>query len=118
MACFELSTSRCAMRRLSRFGYANCSLVGPMAHSSLSGGARSAGSSTRGRAMSPWSVQSSYDLSASLDPGDEYDCEIGIPAGFAISQSRKAPVTISLQIVTLGIEDRVIVQDIKRQIAV
>jgi hypothetical protein len=60
----------------------------------------------------------SYDLDTSLDPGEEYDCEIGIPAGFAISQSRTAPVTISLKMVTLGIEERVIVQDIKRQIAV
>ena|SRR5882672_3570746 len=66
----------------------------------------------------PWSVQSSYDLATSLDPGEEYDCEIGIPAGCAISQSRKAPVTISLKMVTLGIEERVVVQDIKRQIAV
>jgi hypothetical protein len=33
----------------------------------------------------PWNIQSSYDLNTSLDPGEEYDCEIGIPAGFAIS---------------------------------
>jgi hypothetical protein len=62
------------------------------------------------------SRQSSYDLATSLDPGEEYDCELGIPAGFAISQSRTTPVTISLRLVTLGIEERVVVQDIKRQI--
>jgi hypothetical protein len=66
----------------------------------------------------PWDIRASYDLDTSLDPGEEYDCEIGIPAGFAISQSRKAPVTISLKMVTLGIEERIIVQDIKRQIAI
>jgi hypothetical protein len=66
----------------------------------------------------PWDIQSSYDLATSLDPGKEYDCEIGIPAGFAISQSRTTPVTISLKMVTLGIEERVVVQDIKRQIAI
>jgi hypothetical protein len=64
----------------------------------------------------PWDVRSSYDLDTSLDPGEEYDCEIGIPAGFAISQSRKAPVTISVKLVTLGNDERVIVQDIRRQI--
>jgi hypothetical protein len=66
----------------------------------------------------PWDVQSSYDLDTTLDPGEEYDCEIGIPAGFAISRSRTTPVTISLKMLTLGIEERAIVQDIKRQIAV
>jgi hypothetical protein len=66
----------------------------------------------------PWDVQSKYDLETTLDPGEEYSCEIGIPAGFAISQSRTTPVTISLKMLTLGMEERVIVQDIKRQIAV
>ncbi|MET4258239.1 hypothetical protein ABIC09_003181 [Bradyrhizobium sp. S3.12.5] len=65
----------------------------------------------------PWDIQSRYDLATSLDPGEEYDCEIGIPAGFAISQSRVTPVTISLKMVTLGIEERVVVQDIKRKIS-
>jgi hypothetical protein len=65
----------------------------------------------------PWDVQSKYDLATTLDPGEEYDCEIGIPAGFAVSQSRTTPVTISLKMVTLGIEERVVVQDIRRQIA-
>jgi hypothetical protein len=65
----------------------------------------------------PWDVQSSYDLATSLDPGEEYDCEIGIPAGFAISRSRTTPVTISLRMVTLGVEERVVVQDIKRKIS-
>jgi hypothetical protein len=65
----------------------------------------------------PWDIRSSYDIATSLDPGEEYDCEIGIPAGFAISQSRATPVTISLRMVTLGIEERVVVQDIKRQIS-
>jgi hypothetical protein len=66
----------------------------------------------------PWDIQSKYDLDTTLDPGEEYDCEIGIPAGFAISRSRTTPVSISLKMLTLGIEERAIVQDIKRQIAV
>jgi hypothetical protein len=66
----------------------------------------------------PRDIQSKYDLDTTLDPGEEYDCEIGIPAGFAISRSRTTPVTISLKMLTLGIEERAIVQDIKRQIAV
>ena len=64
----------------------------------------------------PWSIQSSCDLGTTLDPDEEYDCEIGIPAGFAISASRTTPVTISLRMTTLGIEERVVVQDIKRRI--
>jgi hypothetical protein len=66
----------------------------------------------------PWDIQSKFDLDTTLDPGGEYDCEIGIPAGFAISQSRKTPVTISLKMITLGVEERVVLQDIKRRIAV
>jgi hypothetical protein len=71
-----------------------------------------------GRRYFPWAIQSNYHLDRTLDPGEEYDCQIGIPAGFAISQSRTTPITISLKMLTLGIEERVIVQDIKRQIAV
>ena len=54
----------------------------------------------------------------SLDPGEEYDCEIGIPPGFSISASRKPPVTISVKFTTLGTDERTIVEDIKRKISV
>ena len=57
----------------------------------------------------------SYDLATSLDPGEEYDCEIGIPAGFALSQSRTTPFTLSLKMLKLGIEEWIVVQDIKRR---
>lgn len=66
----------------------------------------------------PWSVLASHDLATSINPGEEYDCEIGIPAGFAVSRSRTTPITISLRMVTLGIEERVILQDIRRRIAI
>jgi hypothetical protein len=48
--------------------------------------------------------------------GEEYDCEIGIPPGFAISASRKPPVTIAVKLTTLGTEERTLIQDIKRKI--
>jgi hypothetical protein len=69
-------------------------------------------------AKMPWDVQSKYDLDTTLDPGEKYDCETGIPAGFAISRSRATPITISLKMLTLGIEERAIVQVIRRRIAV
>src|SRR5712664_165320 len=39
----------------------------------------------------PWDIQSSHDLDTSRDPGEEYNCEIGIPAGFAIAQHCTTP---------------------------
>jgi hypothetical protein len=59
-----------------------------------------------------------YVIDLSLDPSEEYDCEIGIPPGFAISASRKPPVTIAVKFNTLGSEERTLIQDIKRKISV
>jgi hypothetical protein len=64
----------------------------------------------------PWDLTPSYSINTTLDPGEKYDCEIGLPAGFAISASRQPPVTVSLRITTLGSDERTIVQDIKRRI--
>jgi hypothetical protein len=66
----------------------------------------------------PWEHSREYVIDQSLDPGEEYDCEIGIPAGFAVSASRKPPVTIAVKITTLGAEERTVIQDIKRHISV
>jgi hypothetical protein len=65
-----------------------------------------------------WERSREYAIDQSLDPGEEYDCEIGIPPGFAISATRKPPVTIAVKFKTLGAEERTLTQDIKRQIAV
>ena len=64
----------------------------------------------------PWEKSRRYVLKRALDPGDHYDCEIGIPAGFAISESRKPPVTIAVSLTTLGAKERKLVQDIQRRI--
>jgi hypothetical protein len=64
----------------------------------------------------PWDLTPSYSINTTLDPGEKYDCEIGLPAGFAISASRQSPVTVSLRITTLGSDERTIIQDIKRRI--
>ncbi len=64
----------------------------------------------------PWEKSRKYSIDHALNPGDDYDCEIGIPAGFAISESRKPPVTISLSLTTLGATERKLVQDIQRHI--
>jgi hypothetical protein len=66
----------------------------------------------------PWEQSRRYSLNHPLDPGDDYDCEIGIPPGFAISESRKPPVTIAVSLTTLGAKERRLVQDIQRHIAV
>jgi hypothetical protein len=66
----------------------------------------------------PWERSRKYRLDHSLDPGDEYDCEIGIPAGFAISESRRPPVTIAVSLTTLGSRERKLVQDIQRHISI
>jgi hypothetical protein len=65
-----------------------------------------------------WEHSRDYAIDQSLDPGEEYDCEIGIPPSFAISASRKPPVTIAVKFKTLGTEERSLIQDIKRQISV
>ena len=65
-----------------------------------------------------WERSREYAIRQSLDPGEEYDCEIGIPPGFAVSASRKPPVTIAVKLTTLGAEERTLIQDIKRQISV
>lgn len=65
-----------------------------------------------------WEHSREYAINHSLDPGEEYDCEIGIPPGFAISASRKPPVTLAVKLTTLGIDERTLVQDIKRKISV
>jgi hypothetical protein len=65
-----------------------------------------------------WERSREYKIDQSLDPGEEYDCEIGIPSGFAISASRKTPVTISVKFRTLGAEERLITEDIKRKISI
>jgi hypothetical protein len=66
----------------------------------------------------PWERSRKYPLNHTLNPGDDYDCEIGIPAGFAISESRRPPVTIAVSLTTLGSKERRLVQDIQRQINV
>jgi hypothetical protein len=65
-----------------------------------------------------WESSREYAIGHSLDPGEEYDCEIGIPPGFAVSASRRPPVTISVKLTSLGAEERTLTQDIKRQISV
>jgi hypothetical protein len=65
----------------------------------------------------PWERSRNYAINRALDPGDVYRCEIGIPAGFAISASRKPPVTISVSLTTFGVQERKLVQDIQRNIA-
>jgi len=65
-----------------------------------------------------WERSREYAIDESLDPGEEYDCEIGIPPGFAISASRKPPVTIAVKLTTLGTEERTLIQDIRRKIPV
>lgn len=65
-----------------------------------------------------WERSREYAIGESLEPGEEYDCEIGIPAGFAVSVSRRPPVTIAVKLTTLGAEERTLIQDIKRQISV
>jgi hypothetical protein len=69
-----------------------------------------------GPRYAPWDLTPSYSINTTLDPGEKYDCEIGLPAGFAISASRQSPVTVSLRISTLGSDERTITQDIKRRI--
>jgi hypothetical protein len=64
----------------------------------------------------PWERQHRYPLDHVLDSGETYNCEIGIPQGFAISASRKEPVTIAVEITTFGEREQTIVQDIKRRI--
>ena len=44
-----------------------------------------------------WERSREYAMAQSLDPGEEYDCEIGIPPGFAVSASRRPPVTIAVK---------------------
>jgi hypothetical protein len=65
-----------------------------------------------------WERSREYTIGQSLDPGEEYDCEIGIPPSFAISATRKPPVTIAVKLTSLGAEERTLIQDIKRQISV
>jgi hypothetical protein len=65
-----------------------------------------------------WERSREYAIGQSLDPGEAYDCEIGIPPSFAVSASRRPPVTIAVKLTTLGAEERTLVQDIKRQISV
>jgi hypothetical protein len=64
-----------------------------------------------------WERATKYSIDQTLDPGEEYDCEIGIPAGFAITGSRKSAVTLAVEITTLGAEERRLIRDI-RNIAV
>lgn len=66
----------------------------------------------------PWERSRKYPLNHTLDPGESYECEIGIPPGFAISASRKPPVTIAVSFTTRGSKERRLVQDIKRHIAI
>ncbi|SDC39083.1 hypothetical protein SAMN05216337_1002352 [Bradyrhizobium brasilense] len=65
----------------------------------------------------PWEFHRRYNINETLDPGEEYDFEFGIPSGFGISASRQPPVTISIDFITLGLQERRITQDIKRNIA-
>jgi hypothetical protein len=64
----------------------------------------------------PWERSRRYSINEALDPGDHYDCELGIPAGFAISESRRPPVTLAVSLTTLGAKERKLVQDIQRHI--
>jgi hypothetical protein len=50
--------------------------------------------------------------------GETYDFEIGIPKGFAVTASRKTPVTIAVDLTTLGERERKIVQDINRSVRI
>jgi hypothetical protein len=65
----------------------------------------------------PWEHQTNYPLKTTLDPTDKYDCEIGLPRGFAITASRTAPVTISITMTTLGSVERTVTQHIERRIS-
>jgi hypothetical protein len=64
----------------------------------------------------PWERVERYSIDYVVDPGETYDCEIGIPKGFAISASRKPPVTIAVEMTTFGDRERRVVQDVKRSI--
>jgi hypothetical protein len=66
----------------------------------------------------PWERMERYSIDYVLDPGEAYDCEIGIPGGFAISASRKLPVTVAVEMTTFGERERRVTQDIKRSINV
>ena len=66
----------------------------------------------------PWQRVQRYPFDRVLDPGETYDFEIGIPKGFAVTESRKTPVTIAVDLTTLGERERKIVQDINRSVRV
>jgi hypothetical protein len=66
----------------------------------------------------PWERMARYSIDYTLDPGETYDCEIGIPQGFAISASRKPPVTIAVDMTTFGDRERRVIQDVRRSIIV
>lgn len=64
----------------------------------------------------PWEITTEYDLDYVIDPGETYDCEIGFPKGFAISESRRQPVIVAIDIQTFGEREQRVTQEIRRWI--
>jgi hypothetical protein len=70
------------------------------------------------RRPDPWRIVQRYSFNSVLDPDESFDCEIGIPKGFAVTASRKPPITIAVDLTTFGERERKIVQVVKRSISV
>jgi hypothetical protein len=65
-------------------------------------------------AAEPWESTESVALNVDLAPGKSFHHEIGIPAGFGITASRRAPVVISIAFTSHGLKERRRTRDLVR----